>query len=71
MQINSSFWVKFEEFGFYYRIKDGTLKQTPILDDGELDPNNKQLVTDIPKNIYIKYFQQKIKDEFNFDFIIQ
>ena len=69
MPINkNSFWVKFEEFGFYYRIKEGILKQAPISDDGTVDSNNKIEVTQIPKGIDSINFLNKINQEFGINF---
>ena len=69
MPINkNSFWVKFEEFGFYYRVKDGILKQAPISDDSTVDTNGKIEVTQIPKGIDSINFLNKINQEFGIDF---
>jgi len=68
MQIYSSFWIKFEEFGFYYRIKQGILKQANITSTGEVCANSKIEVSQIPTGVDSEYFFAKINDEFGTDF---
>ena len=65
---NSSFWVKFEEFGLYYRIKQGILKQTNITSTGEVCGNSKVVVSKIPDGIDSEYFFTKINEEFGTNF---
>lgn len=65
MAINS-FWVKFEEFGFYYRVKDGMLKQAPINDNGTIGIDDKVVITDISNNIGLDLLDQ-INQEFGSD----
>ena len=68
MQIYNSFWIKFEEFGFYYRIKQGILKQANITSTGEVCGNSKIEVSQIPDNVNSEYFFTKINDEFGTKF---
>ena len=69
MKVNSnSFWVKFEEFGYYYRVKDGQLKQAPIAQDGSVDTNNKVVLTKIPNEFIDLNFNQRIYEELGFNF---
>jgi len=65
---NSSFWVKFEEFGFYYRIKQGILKQADITSSGEVCGDSKIVVSQIPNGLDSEYFFTKINEEFGTNF---
>ena len=67
---NSSFWIKFEEFGFYYRIKQGILKQANITSTGEVCGNSKIEVSKIPDGIDSDCYFTKINDEFGTDFTV-
>jgi len=64
VKINNTFWAKFEEFGFYYRIKEGVLKQTNITSTGEVCTNSKVIVSKIPDGFESDYFFRKINEEF-------
>jgi len=69
MPVNkNSFWVKFEEFGYYYRIKGGLLKQAPISQDGSVDIDNKTILTKLPEDFKILDFTNKINQELGTNF---
>ena len=70
MKVNNSnsFWVKFDEFGFYYRVKGGVLKQAPIQDNGEIDSDKKILVKYIDTNLQELNILEKINYEFGTNF---
>ena len=69
MPINkNSFWVKFEESGFYYRVKDGILKQAPIKENGEIDIDKKVVVENIDTELQTLNMRDKINYEFGTNF---
>lgn len=69
MPVNkNSFWVKFEEFGYYYRVKGGLLKQAPIAQDGSVDLDNKIVLTELPEDFRNSNFTNKINQEFGTNF---
>jgi len=69
MPVNkNSFWVKFEEFGYYYRVKEGKLKQAPISQDGSVDTDNKMILTKLPEEFRSSDFAYKMNQEFGTNF---
>jgi hypothetical protein len=64
----NSFWVKFEEFGFYYRVKDNLLKQAPINDDGTIMIDDKTIVSSISDEFQQLSLLEKINQEFGSSF---
>ncbi len=69
MPINkNSFWVKFEESGFYYRVKDGILKQAPIKENGEIDIDKKVVIKNIDTELQTLNMRDKINYEFGTNF---
>ena len=69
MPINKdSFWKKFDEFNFYYRVKNGILKQAPISKDGSVLIDEKYTVTNIPTSFIELNFIDKINQEFGTNF---
>ena len=69
MPINrNSFWVKFQQSGFYYRVKDGILKQAPIKENGEVDIDKKVIVKNIDTTLKDLNILDKINQEFGANF---
>lgn len=64
----NSFWVKFEEFGYYYRVKDDMLKQAPINEDDTICIDDKSIVTSISNDYEQLNLLSKINQEFGSNF---
>lgn len=64
----NTFWKKFEELGFYYRVQGGILKQAPIKPNNEIDIDQNIIVKNISYNLQALNILEKINHEFGTNF---